>query len=626
MGHNKAKKNIVILGAGYAGVLVAKKLAKKIKKQKIADVEVTIIDKNPFHTMLTELHEVAACRVDESSVRIDLKKVFEGRNVNVVMDTIVDANYDDKCLTGKLGTYNYDYLVMASGCKSTYFGIKGAQENSFPLWSHQDAVNLRDHIQRMFCAAAKETDPERRKAMLSFFVIGAGFTGVEMAGELAEYAPILCEKFRIDRKEVRIYNVDALEKIMGILPDKARDRAMRRLAKLGVEVQLKTNITGVTKETIEFTYAGETKTVPTNTVIWAAGVEGSDIAQKSEALGLQPRTRGRIATDKHLRSQAHPSVYVAGDNIFYIPEGETLPVPQMVENCEHSAPVVVTNILDELQGGQPTIEYKPKFHGAMVCVGGRYGTSYGGMPGKFFVQPSFFAMLAKHFINVVYFFQVLGFNKVISYITNEFFTVRNKRSFLGGHFSNRGPIFFIVPLRMFLGGYIFYYAFRRITFGWLETNRLGEFFEGLRGMVMPHFFELNFWNQFRFSLAGGPGGYMHVWFQTTPFSWFVENFVIASEAHIMFWQWAIVITSILAGLALIGGLFTTLASMYVILSATISVLSSGLSMVNMWLPFAGFALLFIGGRVFALDYYVMPWLKKKWKSRPWVKKWYLFID
>ena len=143
-------KSIVVLGAGYSGVLIAKKLAQSIKKQKIENVEVTIIDKNPFHTMLTELHEVAACRVDESSIRIELAKVFEGRKVNVVMDTITGADYANKRLTGKNGSYQYDYLVMASGCKSTYFGVKGAEENSFPLWSYDDAVNLRDHILRMF--------------------------------------------------------------------------------------------------------------------------------------------------------------------------------------------------------------------------------------------------------------------------------------------------------------------------------------------------------------------------------------------------------------------------------------------------------------------------------------------
>ena len=110
-------KKVVILGAGYAGILIAKKLEKKLKKAKRIDgVDITIIDKNPFHTMLTELHEVAAWRVDEESVRLDIKKIFAGRKVNVVQDTIVETNYKNNSLIGESGKYEYDHLVMASGC------------------------------------------------------------------------------------------------------------------------------------------------------------------------------------------------------------------------------------------------------------------------------------------------------------------------------------------------------------------------------------------------------------------------------------------------------------------------------------------------------------------------------
>ena len=620
-----AEKRIVILGAGYAGVLIAKKLAKKIKKRNIANLTVTIIDKNPFHTMLTELHEVAACRVDESSIRIELKKIFESRDVNVVMDTVVDADYDNKRLTGLHGTYDYDYLVLSSGSKSTYFGVKGAEEHSFPLWSYQDAVNLREHIMGMFRAASIEADPERRKKLLSFYIIGGGFTGVEMAGELAEYVPILCEKFKVNKEEVRIYLADVLEKIMTFLPDKARDRAMKRLAKMGVEVMLKTNITGVTKDSIEYLCGDISKTDSTNTVIWAAGTEGSEIAQKSEALGLQPRARGRVATDKYLRSLQYANVYVAGDNMFYIPEGATMPVPQMVENSEHCSPVIAENILEEVSGKQPSHEYNPKFHGAMVCIGGRYGTAYGGMPGKFMVLPSFIAMLAKHFINLVYFVQVLGFNKVFSYIRLEFLTIRNRRSILGGHFSNRSPSFLAVPLRFFMGNYLIYYFYRRLTFGWLEENMLGAYFDNLR-RVFPTLVDIPLFNHFRFMLFGGDGGYMNLLIQSTPFSWFATTFIIASDASIMFWQWVIVISTLLVGLALIGGLFTTLASAYVVLYAGILALSGGLSIIHMWLPFAAIALLFTGSKSLSLDYYFMPWLKKKWNNNPWTKKWYLYKD
>ncbi|HCA30866.1 MAG TPA: pyridine nucleotide-disulfide oxidoreductase, partial [Ruminococcaceae bacterium] len=187
--------NILIIGAGYAGVLTAKKLAKRFKKNE--DVSITIVDKNPFHTMLTELHEVAANRVEEDSIKLSLKKIFAGRKVKVRLDVIQDIDFANKKAVGLKDSYAYDYLVVAAGSKPTFFGVPGAQEYAYKLWSYDDAVVLRDHIHDCFRRASREINPEEKKKLLSFFVVGAGFTGTEMMGELAEYIPILCEEFEI---------------------------------------------------------------------------------------------------------------------------------------------------------------------------------------------------------------------------------------------------------------------------------------------------------------------------------------------------------------------------------------------------------------------------------------------
>lgn len=129
---------IVIIGGGYAGVLTAKKLAKKFKKD--AGTSVTIIDKNPFHTMLTELHEVAAGRVEEDSIRISFRKVFAGRKVRFIQDFVESVDFSKKTVLGRNGSYEYDYLVMAAGSRPAYFGIPGAEEYSLPLWSYEDAM------------------------------------------------------------------------------------------------------------------------------------------------------------------------------------------------------------------------------------------------------------------------------------------------------------------------------------------------------------------------------------------------------------------------------------------------------------------------------------------------------
>ncbi|NCB63058.1 MAG: NAD(P)/FAD-dependent oxidoreductase, partial [Clostridia bacterium] len=468
-------KNIVIVGAGYAGVLTAKKLAKRLKKRE--DVQITIIDKNPFHTMYTELHEVAAQRVDEDSIKIELDKVFAGREVHVVLDTVTSIDFDGKVLEGKVGTYQYDYLVMATGSKPTFFGVPGAEEISYTLWSYDDAVVLREHLQHVFRRAARETDPAERRRLLTFYVVGAGFTGVEMAGELAELVPFMCEKFGIERSEVNMFDVDALSRTVPILPEKLSAKVERRLTKMGVQVILNAGVAGIGKDYIELKQGDKVTRYQAGTVIWTAGIESSDIVSEA-AHALQTARRGRIQVDKYLRSVDKPNVYVAGDNIMYIPEGEKDPVPQMVENCEQSAELIAHNLLTEVIGKGELEEYRPKFHGVMVSVGGRYGVARVGTSKHQVNLPSFLAMFTKHFINVVYFIQVLGWNKVVNYLKHEFFTIRNRRSFVGGHFSNRTPSFLLVPLRVWLGAVWLFEGVMKVAEGWLESPKLEAFFGG----------------------------------------------------------------------------------------------------------------------------------------------------
>ncbi len=468
-------KNIVIVGAGYAGILTAKKLAKKFKKHN--DVNITIIDKNPFHTMLTELHEVAANRVDEDSIKISLKKVFAGRKVNVKLDTVTSVDYDQKKVIGVNEAYPYDYLVVAAGSKPTFFGIPGAEEHTFKLWSYEDAVTLKEHILNTFRKASCESKTEERKKMLTFYVVGAGFTGVEMIGELAEYVPILCEKFEIKREEVTLVNVDGLSRPIPNMPEKLSNKVVKRLNKMGVELKMSAFVTNVGEDFIELKQNDKVTSYRVGTVIWAAGIQSADITKEAGS-ALELTRGGRIQVDSYLRSSKNENVYVIGDNMNFVAQGEERPVPQMVENCEQSADTCAHNITVAITGNGSMEEYKPAFHGVMVCIGGRYGVAHVGLPNHFFSLPSFFAMFAKHFINVIYFIQVLGWNKVFSYAKHEFFTVRNCRSFVGGHFSNRTPSFLLVPLRVWLGAVWVFEGVMKIVEGWFKSPKLSGFFGG----------------------------------------------------------------------------------------------------------------------------------------------------
>ncbi|MGB4658412.1 MAG: FAD-dependent oxidoreductase [Mobilitalea sp.] len=466
---------IVIIGAGYAGILTAKKLAKKLKKQQ--DVNITIIDKNPFHTMLTELHEVAANRVDEDSIKISLSKVFAGRKVDVKLDMVTSIDFEKKTVIGTIESYQYDYLVLSAGSKPTYYGVTGAEEFTHKLWSYEDAVNLKDHIHNTFRKAACETNAEERKRLLTFYVVGAGFTGVEMIGELAEYVPFLCEKYDIKRNDVSLFDVDGLSRAIPNLTEKLSDKVARRLEKMGVKLILNAFVSAIGQDFIELKEADQIKHYSAGTIIWAAGIQSADITQAAGNT-LESERSGRIQVDPFLRSTKDKSVYVIGDNMYFTAEGEERPVPQMVENCEQSSKTAALNIVADITKTGEMKQYKPAFHGVMVSIGGRYAVCNVGLPNHFFSMPSFLAMFAKHFINVIYFIQVLGWNKVFHYVKNEFFTIRNCRSFVGGHFSNRTPSFLLVPLRLWLGAVWLYEGVMKIVEGWFTSPKLTGFFGG----------------------------------------------------------------------------------------------------------------------------------------------------
>lgn len=670
--------NVVIVGAGYAGILTAKKLAKKFKKDD--SVNITIIDKNPYHTMLTELHEVAACRVDESSIRINLEKIFAGRKVNVVLDSVENIDFDNKVVVGATNQYAYDYVVMAAGSKPTYFGIEGAKEHTHTLWSYDDAVELRDHIHNTFLAASRATTVEERRHLLTFYVVGAGFTGVEMMGELAEYVPILCAKHNIDPNEVTMVNVDAMDRSVPVLPVKLSNKVERRLEKMGVKMQLNSKVQKITADSIELDVNGSIEKHNVHTVIWTAGIESSDITTESGKTIEAAQRGGRIETDSFLRAKGREDVYVVGDNMYYIVEGEERPVPQMVENAEHSAGTAANNLTEAIRGGNNMKAYTPSFHGMMVCIGGRYGVARVGLPNFMFNLPSFLAMLSKHFINMVYFAQVLGWNKVFSYLKAEIFTIRNRRSFVGGHFSNRTPSFVMVPFRIWLGMVWLFEGLKKVQDGWMGSFKDGKY------TVVPKLEEFFGWaNQFYYGVfgvdvslsgsgvakvaqgvadvassgsaagdaAGGATGevifnlaffnLIEAWFVTGQtlmtsklpdfafkfdipmMNWFVDNVILSGDQIQIVMQITVVAFEILIGLALIAGLFTTLTAAISVALQLMFLSTTGLYLDTVWMLFGGIAVLF-SGATFGLDYWVMPWLKKWWSNRKFVKKWYIYHD
>ncbi|MBQ4900878.1 NAD(P)/FAD-dependent oxidoreductase [Paenibacillus sp. Marseille-P2973] len=624
-------KKIVVLGGGYGGVVTSKHLAKLFKKDK--DVEITLIDRNPYHTLLTELHEVAANRAPEDSVKIELKKIFAGQKVDVVLDSIDHIDFASKQLRSEKNTYKYDYLVIGTGCKPTFFGIPGAEEHSLTLWSYEDAVRLKEQIRNKFGLAAKETNPAKRRKMLSFVVVGAGFTGVELVGEMAEFRDELCKEFYIDPSEVRLVVADMAPKILPILPDKLIEKATKRLNKMNVEIITSAKITGVTPTGVVL---GD-KELEADTVVWTAGVEGSELVGK---LDVKQEGRKRIVTNDKLQSVDHENVYIVGDNIFFIPEGETRPVPQMVENAEQAGPLIAHNIHADVHN-KPKKSYKPGFHGTMVCIGSRYGVANVGLPNKMFMLTGFMAMFSKHLINMYYLFTVAGFAKVWTYMMHEFFHVNNRRSFVGGHFAKRSPNFWLLPLRVFVG------------YKWLEEglDKLPKIFKDPSNIFLipanPNAGDAvsaaseaasNVTQTVDAQTAASavesastavtalpvPG------FVKSIVSWFMDVFFYSSDggftALATVFQFFMVFMEIALGVMIIVGLFTAVASAATVALGVMIWSSSMASSEMLWYMTAGVALIGGSGSTFGLDYYVLPWLKKQWKRIPLVRRWYLYTE
>ena len=412
-------KKVIILGAGYAGVHAAKLLHKKFKKDLSVDIE--LIDKNPYHTLMTDLHEVAGNRIDESGVKVNLNKIFKEKRVNVTVDEINDIDFDNKVLHSDRYKYDYDYLIMGTGAEPCFFGVEGAEENSFTLWSLEDALKIKDHIKTMFERAKNERDENKRQRMLSFAIAGGGFTGVEMVGELAEWRDKLCDTYAINPSDVTISIVEGQEKLLPIISDKLSIKSKKRLEKMDVNVVLNSFINKVDENYIELSNGSK---INTNTLIWTAGVQGSSFGKEA---GLEVDRSLRIKSNEYLQSIDHEDVYLVGDNVYFVEEDEDQPLPQIVETALQTAETAVNNIESSINDSDELESFESNYHGFMVSIGSRYAVSNaGGME-----LSGFLAMAMKHLVNLHYLWGVAGFSLVWSYLMHEIFHIKENRSLLG---------------------------------------------------------------------------------------------------------------------------------------------------------------------------------------------------
>ena len=357
---------IVVAGAGYAGLRATLRLAAKLGDTH-RDVKLTLIDKNDYHQVLTELPRVAGGQHPPSTVRIPLRRVLNKR-ARFVRATITGFDFEQKRVLTDGEDIPYTRLVMGLGSEPNDFGIPGLLANSFTLWSVDDARKIIAAVDSQLAAAVNETDPAEKARLMTVVIGGAGPTGVELAGELAEEMPRLARRYGLNPKLIRIILLDAAPTILLGQPQSMVTKALGILDQLGVEVRLNAMIAKADEN--GFTLK-DGDTVTGGVYVWAGGVRAVPLVAKS---GLTAVGGGRIKVDEYLRAVEHEDVYVAGDAAAIINPKTERAYPGTAQLALSTGQSIAENLLAEIEG-RPLTPYQYRDMGAVVSIGPRSGVA-----------------------------------------------------------------------------------------------------------------------------------------------------------------------------------------------------------------------------------------------------------
>ena len=353
------KKQMVILGAGFAGL----QLAKRIKH---SDYEITIIDQYNFHQFQPLLYQVATARLEPSSISFPLRKVFQQKHhVHVRLAKVTEVDMVTQKVITDAGTFSYDYLVIATGCTTNYFGNKNIEQFSFPMKSTTEAITLRNHILMNFeeALSAKE---EEMAAIMNIVVVGGGPTGVELSGSLAELKTNILPKDYpdMDFSKLNVYLVEAGAETLGVMSKASQEKSQKYLEEMGVHVWTNAHVEDYDGKAVRL---ADGRILPTNTLIWAAGVTGN----VPPGIDKEKLVRGnRIKVDAFNRMQGSETVFVIGD----IASMETVTFPKGHPQLANVAIAQAKNAahnFDNMAGGKALHEFAYTNPGTMATVGKR---------------------------------------------------------------------------------------------------------------------------------------------------------------------------------------------------------------------------------------------------------------
>jgi NADH dehydrogenase len=353
------RKRVVIVGGGFGGLNTAKRLRGR------EGLAVTLVDRENHHLFQPLLYQIATAALSAGSIAVPIRSVVSrAENEQVLLGEVVGVDAERRFVRLDDGAeLPYDYLVVAAGAETNYFGNDAWSSRAFGLKDLRDAIRIRERILLAFEAAEREPDPAIRRRLLSFVVIGGGPTGVEMAGAIAELGrKVLARDYRCVRpEEIRVTLLEMADRLLLPFDPSLAESAERQLAELGAEVRTGMRVTAVTEDEV---HAGG-EVFPASVVVWASGVKPVALAAK---LGL-PRDRGgRLKVDRFCNVEGHPEIFAIGDIASFVPEGEARPLPGLAPVAIQQGHYVAKTIRRDLAGKErKPFHYRDK--GIMTTIG-----------------------------------------------------------------------------------------------------------------------------------------------------------------------------------------------------------------------------------------------------------------
>lgn len=355
------KPKIVILGAGYGGLMTAVKLQKQVG---VNEADIVLVNKNDYHYETTWLHEASAGTLHHDRVRYEIRDVIDRHKVEFIQGTVEEIKLEEKRVILDNGDVMYDYLVVALGAEPETFGIKGLKEFAFSIVNVNSARQLREHIEYQF--ATYNTEAEKREERLAIVVGGAGFTGIEFLGELANRVPELCREYDVDYHKVKVICVEAAPMVLPGFDPELVNYAVAQLEKKGIEFMIGTPIKECTPEGIIVGKGeDEVEEIKAGTVVWAAGVRGSSVIEKS---GFEAM-RGRIKVEPDLRAPGQEDVFIVGDCALIINEEINRPYPPTAQIAMQEGEVVARNLAALIRNKQDLETFTPDIKGTVCSLG-----------------------------------------------------------------------------------------------------------------------------------------------------------------------------------------------------------------------------------------------------------------